>query len=116
MSEMTLFQIIDAVKSGGRPEYDDLRYAVCALEGLSTFDHQALMALSEAETENKPRILSRSAAWQWEECFNRSKRAMAVPPKVWLGEDFDPDSPAYQQRRRIALKLLDVVAAKASKP
>lgn len=108
----TLFEIIDAVKSGERPESEELRWAVLALDGLSTFDHGALRKLATAEREGKKPILTSSAVWQHEEQFNRWKRALQADPQVWCGPDFDPDEPAYQQRRRMALRLLDKVIAK----
>ena len=105
----TLGAILDLVKRGDRPEYDELRYAVRALESLSTFDHMAFGNLAEAERENKPRVLSRSAVFQHEEQFNRWHRALNADPRVWLGPDNDLDDPATAARYEGALRLFDRV-------
>ena len=45
----TLGEIIEAARSGERPDYDDLRLAVCAMDMLMTFDRQAIWKLAEGE-------------------------------------------------------------------
>jgi hypothetical protein len=87
-----LKDIIDEVKSGGIPSVDELRYAVCALDALSTFDASDLR-------KNRG----------WEESFNRWKRTLAVDPKQWVGWENDPDNPEYQKRRAAAMAFLDKV-------
>jgi hypothetical protein len=103
----TLSEIIDAVRDGERVDYDDLRYAVCALEALTIFDRMAFMKLAEAEREGKKPILTRSAQWQWEEHFNRQKRARSAPPKEYVGWNNDPDNPEFQARRKVASKVME---------
>lgn len=77
----TLGEIIEAAKSGERPDYDELRLAVCAMDALMTFD--------------------------------RVKRAMAKTPREYLGENYDPDSPAVQERRLASIALMDKFIDKA---
>lgn len=101
-----LGEIIEAVRSGERPDYEDLRYAICALEALTVFDSQALMRLAEAEQEGKRAFLVTSAAWQWGEHFERRKRALARPPKDYVGWNNDPDNPAFLERRQQAQRLV----------
>lgn len=101
----TLGEIIEAVRSGQRPAYDDLVYAICALDAMLTFDRKALMRLAEAENECKKPFLSYSAIFQWEESFNRCKAATEKPPKEWVGWNNDPANPEFQKRRAAALKL-----------
>lgn len=110
---MTLGEIIEAAKSGERPEYDDLRLAVCAMDALMTFDRQAIWKLAEGEQQGKKQILIWSSLWQREEQFQRVKRAMAATPKVWLGPDNDPDSADVQERRRVSIAIMGGVARQA---
>lgn len=101
----TLGNIVEAVQRNERPDYEELRYAVLALQALSTFDRMAFMKLAETEREQRKPLLTRSAVWQWEEFFNRIKRAMEKSPKEWVGWNNDPENPEFQERRSIALKI-----------
>lgn len=103
----TLGEIINAVRTGHRPDYDELRYAVCALEALSTFDDMALRKLVEAEMGGKKPVLVWSAEFQHTERFNRWRRALNTDPKSWVGWDNDPDNPYAVKRRETAIKLID---------
>jgi len=95
------------VKSGGRPEYDELRYAVCALDALTTFDQLALMKLANGQREGKKPVLVYSAEWQHSESFERMKRALAKTPKDYVGWNNDPDNPEYLDRRKASKKIAD---------
>lgn len=102
----TLNEIVNSVRDGARPDYEDLRYAICALEALRVFDGQAFMKLAEAEREGKKPFMVTSAQWQWEEHFNRHKRASEKPPKEYVGWNNDPDNPAFQARRGLSKKIM----------
>lgn len=95
----TLFEIIESAKSGGRPEYDELRYALCALDSLSTFDRM--------DTRRPANVGSEIRA---EESFRRWKTALGKSPKDWLGPENDPDSAEVQERRAMSLKIFQAVA------
>lgn len=109
----TLGEIIEAVKNGEKPEYDELRYALCALDSLHTFDSTALRNLAEAELENKKQILVYRPTWQYEESFNRNKRALSKTPKEWLGWNNDPDNPDYIKRRKAGIKIMENIIRKS---
>lgn len=108
----TLGEIIEAARSGERPEYEDLRLAVCAMDMLMTFDRQAIWKLAEAESEGKKPFMVWSGLWQRDENFNRVKRAMAKDPRSYLGPTYDPDSPEVQNRRRKSIALMDRALAR----
>lgn len=110
----TLHEIINAVRDGEQVDYDSLRYAVCAMDALSTFDRMAFMKLAEAEREGKKPFMTTSAQWQWEEHFNRQKRAGSTPPKDYVGWNNDPDNPEFRARRATAKNVMNraVEAAK----
>lgn len=103
----TLGEIINAARNGERPEYDELRYAVCALDGLSTFDRVAFGRLAEAEQENKRPMLTNSAVWQNEENFRRWKNALGMSPREYLGPRYDPDNPESVKRRKAAIAFTE---------
>lgn len=107
-----LRDIINECMDGYEPEYDDLRYAVCAMQALMTFDRMALMNLVKAEKENKKPILSYSAEFQWKERFDRIKTAYGKSPKEWLGENNDPNNLAVQERRNISKKIVQKILRK----
>lgn len=104
---MTLGEIIEAARSGERPDYDELRMAVCAMDLLMTFDRQAIWKLAEAESGKKKSFLVNSAIWQRDENFGRIKRAMGKPPLEYLGASYNPDSPEVQERRRMSIGLMN---------
>ena len=106
----TLNEIVTAVRDGERPDYDDLRYAICAMDALTTFDRMAFMRLAEAEREGKKPFMVTSAQWQWEEHFNRQKRAGEKAPKEYVGWNNDPDNPAFLARRKQAKKIMAGIA------
>ncbi|MFZ5935057.1 hypothetical protein ACOKS3_09485 [Pseudomonas sp. HS6-2] len=109
----TLGQIIEDARSGERPDYDELRLAVCVMDILMTFDRQAIWKLAEGEHKGKKPILVWSSLWQRDENFTRVKGAMAKDPKSYLGPNQDPDSPAVQERRRMSIAIMDGVVRRA---
>lgn len=110
---LTLGEIIESVRDGGKPDYEDLRYAICAMEALATFDRMALMRLADAEKNSQKPVLTRSAQWQWEESFNRAKRAMDKPPKEYVGWNNDPDNPEFLSRRKKSKRIASALVEKA---
>ena len=105
----TLGDIIESCKNGERPEYDDLRFALLALSYIHSFDFQDMLKVHKTSPD-EPFGLKYLA----EESFNRSKRAMAVPPKDYLGDNWNPDNPEYQKQRKAMGKILDKIIAKKS--
>lgn len=103
---MNLGEIINAVRDGERPDYEDLRYAICAMEALSIFDRNAFMKLAEAEQEGRKPFISTSAVWQWQQRFRRGQVAMSKPPKEWVGWNNDPDNPDFLARRKTAQQIM----------
>jgi hypothetical protein len=105
----TLGEIIDMAMNGEKPDYDDMRYAICAMSALMSFDRMALSSLSKGEKEKKRPILTYSASFQYEERFNRLKTAYSRTPKEWLGPNNDPDSEEVQRRKKMHTKLVDKI-------
>lgn len=107
MSQKILSQIIDEVQDGGRPEYDDLRYAVVALSALHGFNMMALVKLASKEKEGKYRKDLFGLDWESRESFRRFQAALKMPPKVYVGESHDPDSEECQRWRKISKGILN---------
>lgn len=110
----TLGEIIEGARSGERPDYDELRMAVCAMDLLMTFDRQAIWKLAEAESQKKKPFLVNSAVWQRDENFGRVKRAMGKPPAEYLGASHNPDSAEIQERRRLSIGLMRRMMSRGS--
>jgi hypothetical protein len=104
----TLSEIIEDVKDGRKPDYDDLRYALLALAFLQTFDAQDILKVYD-EADKADKFILKFLA---NENFNRRKRAMSVPPKDYIGNSFNPDNPDYQEERQMMNKLADKIFAK----
>ena len=101
----TLFEIIEAAKSNEVTTHDECLYALLAVEALSIFDSSSFQRLAEKDT--KKHFLG--ATYRWKESWNRWKRAGEKSPKEWLGNNNDPTNPEYQQRRKVAKRLLDKI-------
>ena len=98
----TLLEIIDEVKDNGKPSYEDLWWAILALDGLHHFDHDALRRCAA-----KPDKFFNNPEHQFDESFKRNKLAFSRPPKDWVGEAFDPNNPDYQAQRKAFKALAD---------
>jgi hypothetical protein len=103
----TLSQILDAVKDGLKPEYEDLRFAVLALDALLYFESNTIRSIAEGVRKNKKPFLSSDPIYQEESGFQRRKKAFARPPKEWVGESHNPDSLQYQKFRTGSKNILN---------
>jgi hypothetical protein len=92
----TLYEIIESAKSGEMPTHDECYWSVLALDALGTFDRMSFHRLVEGKIP---------AMVEYEESFNRIKRALNVSPKDWVGPNNDPSNVDYQKRRRVSMKI-----------
>jgi hypothetical protein len=99
----TLFKIIEEVKSGGKPDYEELRYALLAYQSMFTMDHNNLLKELTDEKETPPFLKKIKA----NNSFNMVKAALNKSPKEWLGWNHDPDNPDYQRSRKISEKIFN---------
>ena len=97
----TLFEIIEAVKDGERPEYDELRYALLAtdfmLTDISQFVLMDLYGKGKLEDWDKKKYETK--------CEHRQK-ALNTDPKTYVGS-FDPDAPGRQKERAMHKRIFD---------
>lgn len=95
-----LSDIVDDVKSGGRPEYDELRFALLVYNALLFFADQDVRSLSEPTcSELRKKLTS-------EENFNRHKKALDKDPQAYIGGD-NPDLPEYQEQRKRSERIFN---------
>jgi len=109
----TTGQIIEEVMDGLRPDYDDLRYALIAVNSLRSFDSRAILKLWNREREGKYKPKLFGLEWEASESHNRAARALNIPPKEWVGAAHDPDTGECQRFRKLAKGLLNKVTAQA---
>ena len=108
----TLFDIIQDVQNGGQPKYDELRYAVCALDALNTFHSLALHDLAKIEKRQDVVKPMHTAEFHFHNCFIRTKEAFGLSPKKWLGWQNDPANQVYLDRRKaINSSLVSVLSS-----
>lgn len=88
----SLREIIELTKSGGKPDYDELRYALVAMCLLKRLDVTALQRLFKLEKEKQYDPLKNGIEFELNECINKTKEALAKDPKEWLGPVNDPDN------------------------
>lgn len=112
----TLHEIIDEVDSGGRPDYDDLRYALIAMKALRHFDANAIMKLHQREKDGKYRPELFGLKYAAEESFRRFKAALGIPPKQYVGTSHDPDTEECQRWRKLSMGLLNKVMSSKHNP
>ncbi len=111
----TLYEIIQMCKVGEIPTVDEMRYAICAMNSLNTFDGMALRDLAEAEKKGKKPFMLSSAEWQNKEHHSRWHRALNISPKEWLGPENDPDDPEVQERINMHVRLAEKIISKERK-
>ena len=102
----TLFEIIEAVKNNETLTEDEMRYSICAMDALMTFDRKSFMTLVEGEEKGKNKFIY-SPTFQFKERFERIKSALNKSPKEWLGEDYDFKNEEYQKRRKSISKIFN---------
>jgi len=104
----TLQDIIESIKNNKEVSHEELKYSVLALSSLLFFEEQAIKKLYEGKVEKRNTFIY-DPEFQMEESFHRRKRAMQQNPKKYIGWNNDPDNPAYQEFRSMAMKVADKV-------
>ncbi len=86
-----LIDIIEEAKDGGRPEYDELRYALLVMDAqyiqLNNFVLMSLYGKGKLEKMDK---------FRYENFCKAQQKALDTDPKVYIGS-FDPDLPGRQE-------------------
>ena len=104
----TLYEIINDAKDGIRPSADECYYALLAYESMMTMDHGKLRNILSSE-KPLPKFI---AELELNNSHNMYRNALNKSPQDWLGWNYDPANPAYQEFRRVGGKILDKVIKK----
>ena len=108
MDNRTLFEIIEDCKTNGRPEYEELRYAVLVMTGVLNLVNSELTKLYV--TGEMPSELVRKLKTNGGICAMYGN-ALRKPPKEYLGWDSDPENQDYQCFHALGNKLVDKALA-----
>lgn len=105
----TLAEIIECIKSGSDPSYEELYWATLALEALANFDSMNIRKLLEGGPLFTPEYVHKTS-------WNRWKMALCKDPKTWVGPNHNPKSAEYQKRRNISIKIFNKVVSQMDEP
>ena len=109
----TLGEIINDVKDGKKPNYEDLRYTVVALSALHHFAFNSILELARREKEGKYKPSLFGLEWHAKERFDNFQAALKLPLKQYVGTSHDPDSTECQEWRAMSKRLLAKVTEEA---
>lgn len=99
-----LYDIIEDCKTNGRPDYDELRYALLVMTGVLNMVNGEL---SRLYVEGKmPNEFIRKL--KCDGICSMYHKALNKPPKEYLGWDGDPKNPEYQRFHKAGMKLVDM--------
>jgi hypothetical protein len=99
----TTYEIIELAQDGGLPEYDELLYALLAVNANATMDRNKLYEHMLAE-QPKELFFRKLLA---ENSYNATRTMLNKSPKEWLGDEFDPRNQDYQKRRKTHRKIAE---------
>lgn len=99
----TLFEIIEDVKDGKKPDYDEILYSLLVYQNLFSMDHRNLREELMKEKVS-PAFLRQMKV---ENSFNAYKNALNKDPKEFLGWNNDPENPSYQEFRKLGNEIVD---------
>lgn len=99
----TLLEIITAVRNGEKPDQDELRLALLAMD--HALDATLGLLLDNAEQEVRGIKQPGPHYRALQEFLRRTTQITSVAPDAWLGWDNHPDNPDFQERRQHALAV-----------
>lgn len=98
-----LYDIIEECKLNGRPEYDELRYALLAVSCILNLVNGEL---TELYYKGKmPNEFVRKL--KLDGICSMYRNALKKPPKEYLGWNNDPENPEYQKFHKMGSKLVE---------
>lgn len=101
----TLLEIVEDIKDGKKPDYEELRYAVLVYSWIFSIEHNNYIEVLLSEKEIPKHVKKLKA----DSSFAMYKTALNTSPKEYLGWRNDPDNPEYQKFRKKGNKFLDMV-------
>ncbi|MHC1722472.1 MAG: hypothetical protein AB9836_04605 [Aminipila sp.] len=101
-----LFDIIEDVKDGKKPPYDELRFALLTYSSLLFFSNNDVKKLSDGDCQPFLRDFIR------DENHRRMHKALNQDPMIWIG-NHNPDLPECQEKRKVHQKIFEKIMKKA---
>ena len=101
---MTLYEIIESIKSNKPVNDEDMKYAILMLDSLWFFEKRAIRDLADAKRGTRIAMLNGDPLFQEKESFRRTKTALDKNPKEWMGWNNDPNNPDYQKIEELLKK------------
>lgn len=99
-----LIDIVEEVKDNGRPDYEELRYAVLVYSFMLGMDHRNLIEELSKEKETPKFVRD----MRLKNSHDMYRTALNKSPKEYLGWNNDPENPEYQRFHKIGNKLVDM--------
>jgi cytochrome P450 len=97
-----LIDIVEEVKDGGQPDYEELRYALLVYNSMLFLDHKNLIE----ELLKEPRSQKFIRELKAKNSDDMYRNALNKSPKEYIGS-YDPDNPSYQRQRKVHQKIFD---------
>ncbi|MDF2841673.1 MAG: hypothetical protein K0R00_99 [Herbinix sp.] len=98
----TYGDIIQSLKAGEKPAYEEIRLAALMGSNLLFFANNDIKRLAGEPSK----IFTKE--WYLSESYTRYHKALNTTPFKWLGNDH-PDNPQYRERFNLSNKILDKV-------
>ncbi len=95
-----LADIIEDVKTNGKPDYEELRYSVLVLTSMMNMASMTIRGLKPDTKEVFLNMKKDNIHRMYHTALNKS-------PKEYLGWNDDPENPEYQRFHAIGSKLVD---------
>jgi len=102
----TLNEIIEAVKSNKETTHEECSYALLVMEILWSFDSRSIRRMDENTFK------SGMLDFIKKESFRRAKTALDKDPQQYLGWNYDPKNPQYQEEREMGIKMMEIILKK----
>ncbi len=100
-----LSDIIEAVKDGEKPDYDELRYALLVVDSIGIMTQSMILGLYGKSG------LSQFDKFKIDNNYKTRRKAYESDPKKYIGS-FDPDLPGYQEDRARSKRVYDGIMRK----
>jgi hypothetical protein len=97
-----LINIIEDVKDGKKPEYEELRFALLAYNALLYFANKDVETLTTGYVSDIVKEFRKNAN------YTRHQKALNADPQLWMGNE-NPDLPEYQRQRKLGQGILNKV-------
>lgn len=102
-----LVEIIESLKDGEKPTYDELYFSLLVVNNLSTMDITTIREIQANKNQLRFTMFP-----PYDECHNRWHRALNADPQVYLGPNNTPGNPEHDRFRRMAKNILKKVEDK----